>query len=262
MKERLDIILVERRLTESRTKAHWLIKNGYVLVNGTEIRKPGKKIDNTLQIQLKRKFPYVGRGGLKLESAIKEFSISIETKVCVDIGASIGGFTDCLIKHGASKVYAIDTAKNFLHPSLRCEKMKNRVIPLLGTDARSLINIEEKMDICTIDVTFTSLRDILPKARNFLKENGDIIALVKPLFETNFYQEDKLKIIQDSKTLYQILADLMKWSISNEIYPYGIIKSPLLGKGGSIEFLIFYKIDKESPNFEYEKSVRLLIVNQ
>ncbi len=123
MKERIDILLVERRLVESRTKAQWLIKNGYVLVNGKKVLKPGKRIYNSLKIKLEKSFPYVGRGGLKLEAALNSFSILVEGKTCVDIGASIGGFTDCLIKHGAFKVYAIDRATDLLHPSLRCEKM-------------------------------------------------------------------------------------------------------------------------------------------
>ncbi|MFW9822937.1 MAG: SAM-dependent methyltransferase, partial [Candidatus Thorarchaeota archaeon] len=120
MKERIDILLVERRLVESRTKAQWLIRNGYVIVNGMEITKPGKKVDNSYEIQLTRKFPYVGRGGLKLEAALNKFSINVEDKICADIGASIGGFTDCLLQHGAKKVYAIDIATDRLHPSLIC----------------------------------------------------------------------------------------------------------------------------------------------
>ena len=190
-KERLDLLLVERRLVESRAKAQWLIRNGFVLVDGVEIRKPGKRIDNTLDIHLIKEFPYVGRGGLKLEAALKNFSISVKNKICADIGASVGGFTDCLLKHGASKVYAIDIATDLLHPSLRCEKVKDKVIPLLGVDARKLRVLKEKVDICTLDVTFTSLKAIFPNIRNFLNKEGDIVALVKPLFETEFYDEKK-----------------------------------------------------------------------
>ncbi len=255
IKERLDLLLVERRLVDSRVKAQWLIRNGFVLVNGVEIRKPGKKVDNTLEIVLKKEFPYVGRGGLKLEAAIKSFSISIQDKVCADIGASVGGFTDCLIKHGALRVYTIDNAKDLLHPSLRCEKMKNKVIPLLGVDARELTSLDEKVDICSVDVTFASLRVILPNVKRFLKKNGDILALVKPLFETDFYQENKFSIIKDTVKLKKILIDLMSWSIDNDFFPHGIIKSPLLGKGGSVEFLIHFRIDKSIANFDYLKKI-------
>ncbi len=251
MKERLDILLVERRLVESRTKAQWLIKNGHVLVNDVEIRKPGKKIDNLREIILKKEFPYVGRGGLKLEVALKDFSISVKGKVCADIGASVGGFTDCLLKHGAAKVYAIDTAIDLLHPSLRCEKIKQKVIPLLGVDARKLLKFEEKVDICTIDITFSSLKSVLPNLKNLIKLNGDIIVLVKPIFEIDFHV-DKFNIITDLKELERILIDLMEWCINNGFFPNGIIKSPLLGKGGSTEFLIHIKLKKRDTRMGFE----------
>jgi len=259
MKERLDILLVDKRLVESRTKAQWLIRNGFVLVNGIELRKPGKRIENTLEIQLKEKFPYVGKGGIKLEAALKEFSILVEDKVCADIGASIGGFTDCLIKHGASKVYAIDTAKDLLHPSLRCEKAKNKVVPMLGIDARNLKELAEKVDICTVDVTFTSIKAIIPKIRNFIKKNGDVITLIKPIFETEFHNSSKFKIILDSVKLREILMELIEWSDQNKIFPYGIIKSPIIGKGGSIEFFIHYRIDKEKLEINYENILKNII---
>lgn len=202
MKERIDILLVERRMVDSRTKAQWLIKNGYVLVDKKQIMKPSKRIENTIEIQLTKNYPYVGRGGLKLEEALKKFSILVKGKICADIGASIGGFTDCLIKYGALRVYAIDTATNLLHPSLLCEKMKEKVIPLLGVDARNLVLIEEKVDICTIDVTFGSLREFLPSVRRILKKNGDIIGLVKPVFETEFHRRTRLDIRQDPNQLF------------------------------------------------------------
>lgn len=259
MKERLDILLVDKRLVESRTKAQWLIKNGHATVNGVEIRKPGKRIDNNCDIRLTKEFPYVGRGGLKLEAALKEFSILVENKVCVDIGASIGGFTDCLLKYGASKVYAIDIAEDFLHPSLRCEKMKNRVIPLLGVDARKFSKLEEKIDICTVDITFASLKEILPNIKEFLNKNGDIVALVKPLFETEFHQKNTDKIILDSEKLYDILLELIEWSIKNNLFPQKIIKSPIVGKGASKEFLIHFKIDINALNHNYKNTIKEII---
>lgn len=259
MKERLDLLLVERRLVESRTKAQWLIKNGFVLVNNEEILKPGKKIDNTSDIQLKAEFPYVGRGGLKLEAALKDFNIDVKDKVCADLGASIGGFTDCLIKHGAKKVYAIDIAEDLLHPSLRCEKMESRVIPLLGFDVRELKSLDERVDIATMDITFASLRLILPNIKNFLKDNGDIITLVKPLFETDFYEETKFKVIKEKEKLKNILSDLINWSKKIELYAHGIIKSPILGKGGAIEFFINFKIKSVALEYDYKKEIENLL---
>ena len=249
MKERIDILLVERRLVESRVKAQWLIKNGYVIVEERSIIKPGKRIENTSAIRLTRKFPFVGRGGLKLEAALKNFTIGVSGKVCADIGASVGGFTDCLLQNGAVKVYAIDTAKELLHPSLKCKN--DKVIELVGVDARQLSSLPTRVDIVTIDVTFSSLKSVLPNVKNYLKKDGDIIVLVKPLFETNFYKETNFKIINDFEFLRRILWDLIGWNINNSLFPIGLIVSPLLGKGGSIEFLIHIRIDKEADiNFE------------
>jgi len=259
MKERIDILLVERRLVESRTKAQWLIRNGYALVNGVEVRKPGKRIDNTSQIRLKAEFPYIGKGGIKLEAALAEFSISVKEKVCADIGSSVGGFTDCLLKHGALRVYAIDTATDLLHPSLRCEKMKDRVILLLGVDARLLKSLEEQVDICSVDVTFASLREIIPNIKNYLKPTGDIISLIKPIFESQFKDEKKFRVIQDPQELKRILLDLISWSIDNGVFPYGVIKSPILGKGGSIEFLIHFKLERAISEFDYKHIIDLII---
>lgn len=255
MKERLDILLVERRLVESRTKAKWLIKNGYVSVNGLIIRKPSKKVENSREIFLEAPFPYVGRGGLKLEVALKQFSIQVKDKICADIGASIGGFTDCVLKHGAARVYAIDTAVDLLHPSLICNKAQ--VVALLGVDARKLTNLKEKVDLIVIDITFSSLKDILPNLVKFLKVEGDIIVLVKPIFETNFYDKGKLKIVKDKKALKEILLDLLEWSLKKNLYPKAVIKSPILGKGGSIEFFIHFRLD----NFNFTENYNNLIEN-
>ncbi|MBY9008843.1 MAG: TlyA family RNA methyltransferase [Candidatus Lokiarchaeota archaeon] len=243
MKERLDIILVERRLVESRTKAQWLIKSGYVLVNNMKILKSSKRVDLSSKISLTKKFPYVGRGGIKLEAALKNFSVDVSGKICVDIGASVGGFTDCLLQHGALKVYTVDTAINLLHPSLTCKD--DKIVELFGVDARELTSLTEKVDIATVDVTFSSLRSVLPNIKSYLKQDGDIIVLVKPLFETNFHQEKKFKIINDLTTLKRILREFIGWSKLNSLHPKDLITSPLLGKGGSIEFLVHIQTDKE-----------------
>ncbi|MFX0019805.1 MAG: TlyA family RNA methyltransferase [Promethearchaeota archaeon] len=257
MKERIDFILVERELVESRVKAQWLIKSGFVFVDGVVLKKPGKKVDSKAIIVLKKEFPYVGRGGLKLEAALKKFAIIVKNKVCADIGASIGGFTDCLIKNKALKVYAIDTAKNILHPSLKSKS--SIIIKLLGVDARSLIELDEKIDIVTIDITFASLKTILPNVKYYLKSTGDIIVLVKPLFETNFYEKKFFKIITNIQRLKEILHDFLYWSSENGFFPYGITKSPILGKGGSIEFLVHFRIDKESKQFKIFKEIEDVI---
>ncbi|MBY8988896.1 MAG: TlyA family rRNA (cytidine-2'-O)-methyltransferase, partial [Candidatus Lokiarchaeota archaeon] len=158
-------------------------------------------------------------------------------------GASVGGFTDCLLQNGATKVYAVDTAKELLHPSLKCKK--ENIVELLGVDARNLKNLPTKVDIVTVDVTFSSLKSILPNIKNYIKKEGDIIVLVKPLFETDFRKETRFKIINDFEILRRILWDLIDWNIANFFFPRGLIVSPLLGKGGSVEFLIHIRIDKE-----------------
>ncbi len=252
MRERLDIVLVERRLVESRTKAQWLIKSGFVLVNDMIILKSSKMVDINSKIKLTKKYPYVGRGGLKLEVALKSFSVDVKGKICVDIGASVGGFTDCLLQHGALKVYTIDTATNLLHPSLTCKD--DKIVELFGVDARELTSLSERVDIATVDVTFSSLRSVLPNIKSYLKQDGDIIVLVKPLFETNFHQEKKFKIINDLTILKRILREFIEWSKLNSLYPVGLITSPLLGKGGSIEFLVHLKIDKEY-NFDFDIAI-------
>ena len=248
MRERLDVILVDRRLVESRTKAQWLIMSGFVLVNEIIVLKSSKRIDINSKIKLTKKYPYVGRGGLKLEAALKSFSVDAIGKICVDIGASVGGFTDCLLQHGASKVYTVDTATNLLHPSLTCKN--DKIVELFNVDARELTSLPESVDIATIDVTFSSLRLVLPNIKSYLKQDGDIIVLVKPLFETNFHQEKKFKVITDLTILKRILNEFIEWSKLNSLFPKDIIASPLLGKGGSIEFLVHIQIDKE---FDFKK---------
>jgi len=243
MKERLDIILVERRLVESRIKAQWLIKSGFVLVDDMKILKSSKRVDNTSNIKLTKKYPFVGRGGLKLEAALKSFVVDVKGKICVDIGASVGGFTDCLLQKGASKVYAVDIGTNLLHPSLTCKD--DKIVELFGVDARELSSLPEKVDIATVDITFSSLRLVLPNIKNYLKQDGEMIVLVKPLFKTNFHQEKKFKTITDLTKLKISLREFIGWSKLNSLYPNGLIASPLLGKGGSIEFLVHIQVDKE-----------------
>lgn len=253
MKEPLDLVLVDKRLVESRTKAQWLIRNGHVLVNGKKVLEPGTRINNTSDIELLKKYPYVGKGGLKLEAALKQFKITVENKACVDIGCSIGGFTDCLLKHGARKVYSIDTATELLHPSLRCKENEEKVVPMLGRDAREVVDLREKVDVCTIDITFTSLRDILPNVKNFLKPDGDIIALVKPLFEISEEDKNNFRIVKESGDLFHILHDLKEWGEENGFYAHGLIKSPLKGKGGSIEFFYHFRVDKRTSKFDFRR---------
>ena len=258
MKESLDLILVDRRLVESRNKAQWLIRNGFVLVEGKKVKEPGTRIDNRDQIELLKEYPYVGRGGLKLKEALKAFGIQVQDKICADIGASVGGFTDCLLQNGAKRVYAIDTAISLLHPSLKCDKSADKVIPLLGIDARELNALEEDVDLCTIDITFASLKSVLRNVTAFLKNDGDIITLVKPLFESENNHVNETRIIIDREELKLILREFVKWSLSKDFYPHGLIQSPMKGRGGSIEFFFHLRIDERSETFDIQDELNEL----
>jgi 23S rRNA (cytidine1920-2'-O)/16S rRNA (cytidine1409-2'-O)-methyltransferase len=260
MRERIDLLLVERRLVESKTKAQWLIRNELVEVNGVVIKNPAKKIDNTSRITLKSKFPYVEKRGLKLEAALKAFSISAENKICMDIGASIGGFTDCLLKYGALRVYAIDIAVDLLHPSLRCDKTKDSVVVLMGIDARKLNKLREKIDLCTIDIPFTSMKSVLSNIKKFLTEDGIIIALFKPLMESTNYGQKKFNKISNLKLLNKKFLKLIKWAYKNEIFLYRGIKSPNLDKKDTIEYIFYFRIDKVSKNFDDIKKLNSIFI--
>ncbi|MFX0034960.1 MAG: TlyA family RNA methyltransferase [Candidatus Hermodarchaeota archaeon] len=260
MKERIDILLVERGLAESRTKAQWLIRNGYIFVNSKIISKPSKRFEKFIEIRLLKEFPYVGRGGIKLEKAIEDFSIDVKKKVCVDIGASVGGFTDCLIKKGALKVYAIDTATNLLHTSLLNETLQDKIIPISGVDARNSLPIDELVDLCTIDITFTSLREVLPNVKNLLRKEGDILALVKPLFEIDFHTQEKFRRINNSNQLSKILIELIQWLKHNDFFIYGITKSTQLEKKGSKEFFLHLKLKKSSFDLDYKELIRDMLI--
>lgn len=256
MKERLDLLLVDKRLVESRTKAQWLIRNGFTYVDGKIIKKPGKLVDNDSKIELTEKFPYVGRGGLKLEAALKSFSVSPNGKICLDIGASVGGFTDCLLKYNATKVYVIDTATNLLHPSLICKLEK--VIKYLGVDARTFKTLPELVDLITIDITFASLKSVLPNIIHLLKKEGEIIALIKPVFETEFHDLKRFDNIVDPDVLIDLLVNLIGWCSNNRIYLKDIMKSPLPGKGGSIEFFVYFKLYSYT-EIDYKSKIKKIV---
>ena len=256
MKERLDLLLVDKRLVESRTKAQWLIRQGFTYVDGKVIKKPGKLVDNNSKIELYKQFPYVGRGGLKLEAALKNFSVNPNGKVCLDIGASVGGFTDCLLKYNAAKVYVVDTATDLLHPSLICKPEK--VIKYLGVDARTLKTLPELVDLVTIDITFASLKSVLPNIIYLLKREGEIITLIKPIFEMEFHDLKRFDIILDRDTLIELLVNLIEWCLSNRIYLKNIMKSPLPGKGGSVEFLAYFKLN-EYTKIDYKSKIREIV---
>ncbi len=236
-KERLDKLLVDRGLIDSREKAQRLIMSGVVFVNGQKQTKPGTKVNYDSEIFIKEKPKYVSRGGFKLEKGLKVFKPDIKDKVCLDIGASTGGFTDCLLQHGAEKVYAVDVGTNQLHEKL---KKDPRVISLEKTNARYLTQkeIPEKIQFFTSDVSFISVLKILPNICELLDEDAEGIILIKPQFELSKH-EVKGGVVKD-KLLHKKAIKKVIEGLENSCYSAkGLDFSETWGPEGNIEFLLF-----------------------
>ena len=237
-KQRLDLVLVERNLVSSRTKAQALIMGGVVYVDGQKVDKAGTLIKIDSEIVVKdSSLKYVGRGGFKLEGALKHFQIDVKGKIALDIGASTGGFTDCLLQNGATKVYALDVGHGQLDWKLRNDE---RVVVMEKINARNLQadDIPEVVDIIVIDVSFISLTNIIPAALPFLKLNGILVALIKPQFEVGKGEVGKGGIVKDESKHEQVVDKIVKHVEHNSLNINGVINSPILGAEGNKEFLI------------------------
>ncbi|WP_126427511.1 TlyA family RNA methyltransferase [Brevibacillus marinus] len=238
-KERLDVLLVERGHYPTREKAKAAVMAGLVLVDGERCDKPGTKLPPDAAITVKGEaHPYVSRGGLKLEKALRQFALDLAGKVVMDIGASTGGFTDCALKHGARKVYAIDVGYGQLAWQLRQDE---RVVVMERTNFRQLDPAQfhdERPDAATIDVSFISLRLILPVLYGFLKDGGDVVALVKPQFEAGREHVGKNGIVRNPAVHRQVLAEVSGFAESLGFAVKGIGYSPITGGEGNIEFLL------------------------
>ncbi|MCX7843967.1 MAG: TlyA family RNA methyltransferase [Candidatus Bipolaricaulota bacterium] len=236
-KARLDLLLVERGLAPSRAKAQALILAGRVRVNGAPAGKPGALVDRTAHLEVLAPPKYVSRGGEKLEAALQAFRLDPRGKVCLDIGASTGGFTDCLLQHGAARVYAVDVGRGQLHWKLRQDP---RVVVKEGLNARFLRfeDVGEPVDLATLDVSFISLRLILPRLRGLVRAEGDVVPLVKPQFEAGRAQVRR-GVVRDPQVHRKVLEELARfvreelgWSVVNAL------ASPLLGPEGNREFFL------------------------
>lgn len=237
MKERLDVILVERELAESREMAQRMIMSGQIQVRGVEHPKPGIKVDVDAEIILNAPDEkFVSRGRLKLEAALARFQIKPSGWICLDVGASTGGFTDCLLQKGAVKVYAVDVGYGQLHYRLRSDP---RIILLEKVNARFLSKCEipEPVDLAVIDVSFISLRMILPAVKPLLKTDGKVIPLIKPQFEAGRERIPKGGVIKDEKTRNEVLDELEKYFDENGWSGAGFMPSPIKGASGNVEFL-------------------------
>jgi 23S rRNA (cytidine1920-2'-O)/16S rRNA (cytidine1409-2'-O)-methyltransferase len=237
-KQRLDKLLLERGLAETRTKAQAMIMAGQVLVDEQRIDKPGQLINPDSSIRIKgAQCRYVSRGGLKLEAAFAEFGVDPSGKTCIDIGASTGGFTDCLLQHGASVVWAVDVGRNQLAWRIRQDP---RVSVIEGMNARYIDpdQFQTPFDLATIDVSFISLEKILPAVSGILRKGADVIALVKPQFEVGKGEVGKGGIVKDPEKHREVIERITAVAKSIGFQVAGLVDSPILGAEGNREFLL------------------------
>lgn len=238
VKERLDRLLVERNLVESRERGHALILAGQVLVNGQKMDKAGTLVATDADVRiLGEQMPYVSRGGLKLEKALAEFAIDVTDKIALDAGASTGGFTDCLLQHGVKKVYAVDVGYGQMAWKVRQDP---RVVVIERMNIRDMdpALIPDRVDIIVIDVSFISLEKVIPSLLRFLKLGGEIIALIKPQFEVGKGQVGKGGIVRDETARAAAVEKVRRAFRSTGLNERGVIPSPIQGQDGNVEYLL------------------------
>ena len=248
MKERLDVLLVKRNLAESREKAKAIIMSGNVFVEGQREDKAGTTFSDEVQIEIKgHTMPYVSRGGLKLEKAIANFDVDLEGKVCTDVGSSTGGFTDCMLQNRARKVFAIDVGRGQLAWKLRQD---DRVVCMEKTNIRYVTpeDLGEEIDFSSIDVSFISLTKVLEPIRNYLKPNGEIVALIKPQFEAGREKVGKKGVVREKSTHHEVIELVTSYAASIGFQILGIEFSPIKGPEGNIEYLVHLKKSEAGSN--------------
>lgn len=245
MKERLDVLLVQRNLAPSREKAKAIIMSGNVFVDGVREDKAGTTFADSVNIEVKGStLKYVSRGGLKLEKAIEHYGVSVDGKVCMDIGSSTGGFTDCMLQNGAVKVYSVDVGTNQLAWVLRQDP---RVVSMEKTNIRYVTpeQIEDRIEFASIDVSFISLTKVLLPARNLLTDDGEIVCLIKPQFEAGREKVGKKGVVRDQSVHEEVIVLVMNYAISIGFEPIKLDYSPIKGPEGNIEYLLYIKKNPE-----------------
>lgn len=238
-KERLDVLLVSRGLAPSREKAKAIIMSGIVYVDGNKEDKAGTTFAATADIRIKgNTLRYVSRGGLKLEKAMNEFNLSLNECVCMDVGSSTGGFTDCMLQNGAVKVYAVDVGHGQLDWKLRNDE---RVICMEKTNIRYVTreHIDDELDFASIDVSFISLTKVLQPVKELLKDSGHIVCLIKPQFEAGREKVGKKGVVRDKKVHEEVIEMVTKYAVSIELFPLRLDFSPVKGPEGNIEYLLY-----------------------
>ncbi len=241
-KIRLDQLLVQRKLTDSQDQAQRLIRAGMVRVKEQPANKPGHSYPEDAEIFVKKKERYVSRGGLKIEGAHKQFHFNLKDAICLDIGSSTGGFTDFMLQHGASKVYAVDCGTNQLHYRLRSDA---RVVVMENTNARYLTeeDIPEQADFCSIDTSFISLTNILPPLKKLIKPGGHIISLIKPQFEAAREQVGKGGVVRDPEIHQEVIEKIKTFGTQELGFKWlELCTSPITGPAGNVEFLAYWEV--------------------
>ncbi len=234
----MDQLLVERGLVESRERGQRLIMAGEVLINDQIADKPGMLVASETVVRIKEPLPFVSRGGFKLAAALDRFAIPVDGTICTDVGASTGGFTDCLLQRGASKVYAIDVGYGQLDWKIRSD---SRVVVLDRTNARYLETLPEAIDVATIDTAFISLRLILPAVIKWLKADAHIVALIKPQFEAGRDRVGKGGVVRDPIVHADVLRSILNFAQAIDLQPIDLIRSPIEGPAGNVEFLVWLR---------------------
>jgi 23S rRNA (cytidine1920-2'-O)/16S rRNA (cytidine1409-2'-O)-methyltransferase len=234
-KYRLDDLLVSRGIVETKNKAHGLIMAGDIMVNRKVVTKAGTQVLEDSLIEVVKKLPYVSRGGIKLEHALSGFNLDVSSLVALDIGASTGGFTDCLLQKGASRVYAVDVGYGQLEYKLRQDP---RVVVMDKTNVHYPLQLPEKVDLATIDVSFISVAKVIPNLIEHLKPEGCIVLLLKPQFEAERQEVGKGGIIKDPAVHATIIGRFIIWAIENRLRLRGLIESPITGAEGNREYLL------------------------
>lgn len=239
MKERLDMLLVKKGLAPSREKAKAIIMSGIVYVDGMKEDKAGSTFDENLSVELRGStLKYVSRGGLKLEKALLEFNLKLDDKVCMDVGSSTGGFTDCMLQNKAKKVYAVDVGHGQLDWKLRND---SRVICMERTNIRYVTHehIQDDIDFSSIDVSFISLSKVLPAVRELLSPEGELVALIKPQFEAGREKVGKKGVVRDHKVHEEVIEAVFSYARENSFKILALSFSPVKGPEGNIEYLYY-----------------------
>lgn len=257
-KERLDIQIVERGLAESRQKAKAYIMAGVVYVDGMKEDKAGLKVKRGATIEVREKMRYVSRGGLKLEKAMQQFPISLEGKVCMDVGASTGGFTDCMLQNGASKVYSVDVGYGQFAWKLRQDP---RVVCMEKTNIRYLMpeQLQDRIAFCSIDVSFISLTKVLGPIMALLEEDAELVALIKPQFEAGREQVEKHGVVRNPKVHESVIHQIWDFATALGLQVHGLSYSPIKGPEGNIEYLIYLKRQGQATLLDQETLIKQIV---